>query len=108
MPPTPAFLGVDIGTSSSKGVLVRSDGSIVRSAVREHSVSRPAAGHVEMDAEIWWREFVELATELAAADDYDVRAVGVSGMGPCVLLADDGGEPVRPAILYGVDTRAGA
>ena len=29
-------------------------------------------------------------------------------MGPCVLLTDDAGEPVRPAILYGVDTRAGA
>ena len=33
--------------------------------------------------------------------------VGVSGMGPCVLLADDKAEPVRPAILYGVDSRAG-
>ena len=35
-----------------------------------------------------------------------VTAIGVSGMGPCVLLTDERGEPVRPAILYGVDTRA--
>ena len=35
-----------------------------------------------------------------------VLAVGVSGMGPCVLLADDDGTALRPAILYGVDTRA--
>ncbi|MBK0296397.1 alpha/beta fold hydrolase, partial [Bacillus sp. S34] len=38
-------------------------------------------------------------------DDADVAAVGVSGIGPCVLLTDDAGQPLRPAILYGVDTR---
>ncbi|WP_460339043.1 FGGY-family carbohydrate kinase [Actinoallomurus acanthiterrae] len=37
-----------------------------------------------------------------------VTAVGVSGMGPCVLLADEADTPLRPAILYGVDTRATA
>ncbi|HZE32727.1 MAG TPA: hypothetical protein VE198_14985 [Actinoallomurus sp.] len=34
------------------------------------------------------------------------RAVGVSGIGPCALPATAAGEPLRPAILYGVDTRA--
>ncbi|KAE8766125.1 FGGY-family carbohydrate kinase [Georgenia thermotolerans] len=102
------FLGVDIGTSSSKGVLVAEDGDILRTAVREHAVSRPAPGHVEMDGELWWAEFVELASELTAPGDVDVAAVGVSGMGPCVLLTDEAGTPLRPAILYGVDTRAQA
>ncbi|MDO5663352.1 MAG: FGGY-family carbohydrate kinase, partial [Brachybacterium sp.] len=37
-----------------------------------------------------------------------VISVGVSGMGPCVLLTDAEGKPVGPAILYGVDSRAGA
>src|SRR5699024_5864468 len=49
-----AVLGVDVGTASTKGVLVALDGTILRSAVREHEVERPAPGHVEMDAEIWW------------------------------------------------------
>ncbi|MGW9309694.1 FGGY-family carbohydrate kinase [Saccharomonospora azurea] len=102
------YLGVDIGTSSSKGVLVTSDGRLIRTAVREHPVERPAPGHVEMDADVWWREFTELAEELTAPGDVDVAAVGVSGMGPCVLLTDDEGVPLRPAVLYGVDTRAGA
>lgn len=61
-----------------------------------------------MDGDVWWREFVELATELTAPGDVDVGAVGVSGMGPCVLLTDAHGKPLRPAILYGVDTRADA
>ena len=107
----PAVLGVDVGTSSTKGTLVALDGTILATAVREHSVSRPAPGHVEMDAEIWWEEFLDIARELTADGAADVTAevtaIGVSGMGPCVLLTDERGEPVRPAILYGVDTRAG-
>jgi len=102
-------LGVDVGTSSTKGVLVAEDGEILATAVRAHEVSRPHTGWVEMDAHIWWDEFVSISRELsAAAPDAEVAAVGVSGMGPCVLLVDEQGEPVRPAILYGVDTRAAA
>ncbi len=101
-----AVLGVDIGTSSSKGVLVDLNGTILASAVREHTVSRPQPGWVEMDAEIWWAEFASIATELISTSTAEVLAVGVSGMGPCVAVTDDAGMLLRPAILYGVDTRA--
>ncbi|KAB1916360.1 FGGY-family carbohydrate kinase [Micromonospora sp. AMSO31t] len=101
-----AALGVDIGTSSSKGVLVDADGRVLRSATRSHEVSRPRPGWVEMDADVWWQEFVALSRELLAPGDAEVVAVGVSGMGPCVLLTDAANAPLRPAILYGVDTRS--
>lgn len=100
------YLGVDIGTSSSKGVLVYENGEVLASAVREHEVARPAPGHVEMDGAVWWDEFVSIARELTSSTDAPIAAVGVSGMGPCVLVTDAGGTPLRPAILYGVDTRA--
>lgn len=101
--------GFDVGTSSSKGVLVSADGDVLATAVRTHDVDRPAAGHVEQDPRVWWQEFVEVARELTAAHpEARVVAVGVSGMGPCLALADEQDEPVRPAILYGVDTRATA
>jgi xylulokinase len=109
--PRNAVIGVDIGTSSSKGVLVDAgSGAVLRSAVREHAVDRPGPGRFEMDAGVWWAEFVSLARELTADLDADraVAAVGVSGMGPCVLLTDADDTPVRPAILYGVDTRSTA
>ncbi|KHL13184.1 xylulokinase [Mumia flava] len=106
---TQATLGVDIGTSSSKGVLVDRDGRILATATREHAVDRPRVGHVEMDGEVWWDEAVAIVRDLlSAAPDASVESVGVSGMGPCVLLADEHDVPVRPAILYGVDTRASA
>jgi xylulokinase len=97
-------IGVDIGTSSSKGVLVDGDGRVLASHVVEHGVQRPGPGRFEMDGRVWWDELVEIARRLGG----DVEAVGVSGMGPCVLLTDEHDEPLRPAILYGIDTRSGA
>lgn len=104
--PVAAVLSVDVGTSSSKGVVVDLRGNLLRTATREHKVDRPAPGKVEMDGELWWAEFVSLAHELLAEDDVDIAAVGLSGMGPCVLLTDSHDVPLRPAILYGVDTRS--
>lgn len=104
--PLRAFLGVDIGTSSSKGVVVDERGRVLATAVRRHEPHRPRPGHVEMDGELWWTEFVEIASELVTTTGAEIAAIGVSGMGPCVLIADDEGRPVRSAILYGVDARA--
>ncbi len=100
-------LGIDIGTSSSKGALVGLDGAIHASTQREHTVSRPQTGWAEMDSDIWWREFCEISRELiASTPNCEIVSVGVSGMGPCVLLTDGEDTPLRPAILYGIDTRA--
>lgn len=99
-------IGVDIGTSSSKGVLVDLDGMVVASATRQHEPNRPSVGKVEMDAALWWSEFREISLELTGQALAPIVAVGVSGMGPCVLVTDENSAPLRPAILYGVDTRA--
>ncbi|MGW6504804.1 FGGY-family carbohydrate kinase [Nonomuraea angiospora] len=100
------FLGVDIGTSSSKGVLVAPDGTVVATAVREHRTATPRPGWFEHSAQdVWWADFTSIVAELARPD---VAAVGLSGIGPCVLPCAQDGTPLRPAILYGVDTRATA
>lgn len=101
------FCGIDIGTSSSKGVLVTADGEIVARASRAHDTATPRPGWVEHDAEgVWWADFLALAKELTAAG-HRIAGLAVSGIGPVLLPADRDGNPLRPAILYGVDTRAG-
>ncbi|MBV8995451.1 MAG: hypothetical protein JO287_17525, partial [Pseudonocardiales bacterium] len=101
------LLGVDIGTASSKGVLVRDDGTVVATATRAHEVSMPHPGWVEHDAQqVWWVDFTAISQELIAAAPESPAAVGVSGIGPCLLPVDGEDRPLRPAILYGVDTRA--
>ncbi len=103
------LLGVDIGTASSKGVLVRDDGTVVATASRPHEVSMPHPGWVEHDAQaVWWADFAAITQELTAAAPEPIAAVGVSGIGPCLLPVDSEDLPLRPAILYGIDTRAQA
>jgi xylulokinase len=103
-----AFLGIDIGTSSSKGVLVTGDGRIVARASRAHDTATPHPGWVEHDAEtVWWADFLAIARELAVTQgEHTIAGLAVSGIGPVLLPADVDGRPLRPAILYGVDTRA--
>jgi xylulokinase len=102
------LLGIDVGTASSKGVLVDLDGRVVASAEREHRLAHPRAGWAEHDAEtVWWADFRFLCERLLSEGaGAAVVSVGVSGIGPCVLATDAEGAPVRAAILYGIDTRA--
>lgn len=103
-------LGIDIGTGSTKGVLARADGVVVATAIRVHegAMTMPRPDHAEMDADsVWWADIVAVCRELLT-EGRAVSAVCVSGLGPCLLLTDDLGAPVRPAILYGIDGRARA
>jgi xylulokinase len=98
--------GLDIGTSSSKAVLVDLDGEVVASAAVEHRTEIPRPGFFEHDPErTWWAGVRSLLASLAPQLS-SVRGVCVSGIGPVVLLTDADGRPLRPAILYGIDTRA--
>jgi len=101
------LLGIDLGTMSSKGVLCRPDGEVAATTERSHDVSMPHPGWVEHDAEeVWWQDFTAVCSELLEQADGPVAAVGISGIGPCFLASGENGRPLRPAILYGVDTRA--
>jgi xylulokinase len=101
------LLGIDVGTASSKAVLARPDGTIVARAQREHALTLPRPGHAEHDADaVWWADVVALCRELVGEEP--PAAVCVSGLGPCLLPCDASGAPLRPAILYGIDTRATA
>jgi xylulokinase len=106
------FLGVDIGTYSSKAVLVREDGHISSSATVEHSLSLPHPGWAEHDPEqIWWKDFLHLTATLLGSSRIppgSIAALGISTISPAIVAVDASGKALRPAILYGVDTRATA
>ncbi len=106
------LVGIDIGTYSSKGVLCTPSGEVLAQQQVEHGLSLPRPGWAEQDAEaIWWADCAALCRALPAAagrSPADVGAVAVSGLGPDLLPLDERGRPLRPAILYGIDTRAQA
>ncbi len=103
-----SFIGIDIGTFESKGVLVDAEGTVLAMARHRHGISTPRPGHVEHHPDTdWWEDLVAISRELMAhPDGQHVQAVGVSAIGPCVVATDSDLVPLRPAILYGVDTRA--
>jgi xylulokinase len=106
------LLGVDIGTYESKGVIADLSGRVVARAAVQHELSLPRPGWVEHDADgVWWHDFRALVAQLLARSGVaagEIAAVGCSGIGPDLLPVDEKGRPLRPAILYGIDTRATA
>ena len=61
------LLGIDVGSSSTKGALVRADGSVLREAVSVHAISHPRPGWAEQDPETdWWTGVVAVVLSAAS------------------------------------------
>lgn len=101
-----ATLGVDVGTSSTKGALVTVAGQVLAVAERRHRLTASTHGRVDHEWRQWWEELCAVTRELLATEAVDLQGVCISGLGPCLLPADGDGHPLRKAISYGIDTRA--
>ena len=97
------YLGMDVGTSGVKAVLVNEAGAIVATASRELALSHPAPLWSEQDPDAWVDAAIGAVDDLAAAhprETAEVRGIGLSGqMHGATLLGADG-RPLRPAILW--------
>jgi xylulokinase len=104
------LLGVDIGTYSSKGVLVGEDGVVSSGHSVEHTLSLPKPGWAEHDPELtWWHDFLEIVHSILESSRISpelIAALGISAISPAVVPVGSEGVALRPAILYGIDTRA--
>ena len=104
------FLGIDIGTYETKGVLVDSVGNIISQASKKHEMIVPQSGWAEhRPIEDWWGDFTYVSKKLiedSKCNPNDIAAVSASTIGPCMLPLDKNGDPLMNAVLYGVDTRA--
>jgi xylulokinase len=104
------FLGIDVGSYESKGVVVDQLGKVIAFENIGHSLSFPKPGYVEHDADgIWWKETRLISQKLLSnpkVNPKKIAAVGISSIAPCVLPIDETGHPLRPGILYGIDNRA--
>jgi xylulokinase len=97
------YLGMDIGTSGVKAVLVNEAGAVVAVASRELTLSHPAPLWSEQDPDAWVDGAIGAVDDLVAAHPREVaqvRGIGLSGqMHGATLLGEDG-RPLRPAILW--------
>lgn len=97
------FLGIDLGTTELKVLLMSGDGDIVGTAHHPLEISRTKNRWSEQDPEDWWR-----ATGIALATLRDrhpeaysrVEAIGLSGQMHGAVLLGENDQPLRPAILW--------
>lgn len=102
------LIGIDIGTTSVKGVLIDNEGHLLGDASREHDLISREIGWAEEDPGIWWDGTLDVLRSLSArasADGRAVKAISVSGMVPALILLDEHGRPLRRSIQQN-DARA--
>ncbi|HEY2805780.1 MAG TPA: xylulokinase [Gemmatimonadales bacterium] len=95
------FLGLDVGTSGVKAVLVRQNGDVVADATAPLAISTPRPGWAEQNPEDWWQACLTAIREaLGRAEGARVVGVGISGQMHSSVFLDRGNEVVRPALLW--------
>ena len=102
------FLGIDIGTSEVKALLLDASHHVIGTAGAPLAISRPHPGHSEQSPQDWWQatQAALAALKQAHAKPFAaVQAIGLSGQMHGAVLLDAQGEVLRPAILWN-DTRA--
>ena len=99
------YIGIDIGTSSAKVILMDENGKITGEASREYAIEEPRPGWKQIDPEVWMRGTDEAMEQLLeGCDPQEVEAIGVTGQMHTVVFLDENGVSIRPALMWN-DTR---
>ncbi|MCI4645239.1 MAG: xylulokinase [Hyphomonadaceae bacterium] len=94
------YLGIDIGTSSVKTVLIDEAGEVAGSSTADLPISRPKPLWSEQNPSDWWTATNMAVAGLSVDLRHRVRAIGLSGQMHGATLLDSAGAPLRPAILW--------
>ncbi len=94
------FLGIDLGTSSLKALVLDLDGSVVGTGSAPYPLLAPQPGWAEAEPEAWWEAAAIAVPEAAGVHAAEIAAIGLSGQMHGVVLSDELGHALRPAIIW--------
>ncbi|WP_281543629.1 xylulokinase [Grimontia sp. SpTr1] len=97
------YLGIDIGTSAVKVILMGENGDVLDSQSESYGFDSPHPLWREQDPEIWWNGSRAAIAKIRARQSYAwsaVAAIGLSGQMHGAVCLDEKNQPVRPAILW--------
>lgn len=99
-------IGIDIGTSGTKAILVNRRGEVVDSFVAEYAMSQPQNGYAEQNPEDWYNAVKRAVKHLCASvkNTGTIKAIGLTGQMHGLVMLDSDNAVIRPAILW-CDTR---
>jgi xylulokinase len=87
-------IGLDVGTSGVKGVAIDEDGRVLATAEAGYPLSTPHPGWAEQDPELWWQAAQRVLAQLPEGP------IGFSGQMHGLVVLDEHGDVLRPAILW--------
>lgn len=102
------YLGIDLGTSEVKALVINEQGDIVATHSSPLTISRPKPNWSEQDPQDWWiatNELIKSLREKCAEHWTAIKAIGLSGQMHGAVLLDEQDDVIRPAILWN-DTRS--
>lgn len=97
------YLGIDIGTSGTKSLLIDHKGNIVAEASATYGVLMPKPLWTEQDPEDWWqavKKTVKAVVKASKAKKTDIKAIGLSGQMHGSVFLNAKGNVIRPALLW--------
>ena len=94
-------IGLDVGTSSVKALLVSSTGAVLKVSTPEYPFQTPKPLWAETDPNVWWEATKEaVGSLLEGIDPSTVSAIGLTGQMHGLVLLDEAGEVLRPCIMW--------
>ena len=95
------FIGVDLGTSAVKLLLMAADGKIIKTVSKEYPLSFPKPGWSEQNPEDWYTQSIAgIKDLLEGLNPDDVKGIGVGGQMHGLVTLDENDNVIRPAILW--------
>jgi xylulokinase len=104
------FIGIDASTTATKALLIDEEGAVAGAAAAEYGFETPRPLWSEQHPDLWWHGAVQSIRQVLADSSVDgraVRGIGLTGQMHGLVLLDEGGQVLRPAILWN-DQRTGA
>ncbi|SMB98188.1 xylulokinase [Thermanaeromonas toyohensis ToBE] len=100
-------LGIDIGTTGVKAVLIDKEGNLIREVNKPHDLISLKSSWAEEDTAAWYKNVVTAIKELLASgiESNQIKSLGISGMVPALVLLNEKGEVLRYSIQQN-DARA--
>jgi xylulokinase len=97
------YIGIDASTTATKALLIDEQGTVVAVAATEYGFETPRPLWSEQHPDLWWDGTVNSIRQVLATSGVDgtaVKAIGLTGQMHGLVLLDEGGRVLRPAILW--------
>ncbi len=94
------YIGLDLGTSGLKGLLVKEDGKIIKQVTEEYEVLYPINGWSEQDPEDWLLAMKKVIAKLSYGNEKDVKGISFGGQMHGLVMLDKNDNVIRPCILW--------